>query len=155
MRVVIQQELIEQKDKFNNRRRTDIVDITNNKSKKQLLTASDIIEDKIVWGGITEQDVIGRTKEDSLKRITGRNAPVLLVRTSTSHIVYLVDDQGITNAVNINSLPDVEKFSDGIKLSSVIGNIDDRNFIGMFSSPSQQDIPEDLTIITVSQMGMV
>ena len=157
MRVVIQQELIEQKEKFNNSRRTDIVDITKNKSKKQLLTASDIIDDRIIWGGITQQDVIGKTKEDTLKRVTGRSAPILLVRTSTRHIVYLVDDQGITNAININSLPDTDKFSEGINLSSVIGNIEGRNFIGMFSSPAHQDIPdpEELTIITVSKMGMV
>ena len=155
MRVVIQQELIEQKEKFNNSRRTDIVDITKNTSKKQLLTASDIIEDKIIWGGITQQDVIGRTKEDTLKRVTGKNAPILLVRTSTRHIVYLVDDQGVTNAININSLPDIDKFSEGSNLPSVIGNIEGRKFIGMISSPSQHNIPEDLTIITVSQMGMV
>ena len=155
MRALVQSELLVQKEKYNNKRRTDIVDISKISNGKQLLTASDIVEDKIIWCAITEDLVIGKTKDDSLKRVGGRKSPMLITRTNSNNVLYLVDDQGISSVININGLPEIEKFSEGIALSSVIGDIEKRKFIGLISSPQNLDLDSETSIVTVSKSGMI
>jgi len=80
---------------------------------------------------------------------------MLITRTNSNNVLYLVDDQGISSVININGLPEIEKFSEGIALSSVIGDIEKRKFIGLISSPQNLDLDSETSIVTVSKSGMI
>ncbi|HMK09068.1 MAG TPA: DNA topoisomerase (ATP-hydrolyzing), partial [Anaerolineales bacterium] len=107
MRGYIADELRQLKTDFGDRRRTQIVDAGKTK-RAGPLTAGDVLEEKDTWVAVTPDGLISRSPTARLPRLSGRDAPSLLVSGRTSDAVYLFAADGHCGAVPIHRLPEVD-----------------------------------------------
>ena len=68
MRQVVETELIELKQNYGDRRRTQIVSLESGTSSKSLLTTTDLTPARVVWVGVTSEGTIARTQNEDLPR---------------------------------------------------------------------------------------
>ncbi len=156
IRQQVENELLELKQIHSDRRRTQIASLGKGDSSRNLLTASALTPAHDLWIGITANGTIGRKPGEKPPRLSGRAAPLYILKADTRHIVYLVTSDGKAATVLAESLPEVEKFSDGCHFSKICPlGIQDR-LAGIFTLPGTNDAPlEGGYLIGVSRLGMV
>ena len=155
MRQVVEAELLELKQNFGDRRRTHIVSLESGTSSKSLLTTTDMTPARVVWVGVTAEGTIARTHNEDLPRLSGRQAPRWLIKTNTHHTLYLAAEDGRAASINVEALPEAEKFSDGAPLSKVLPFEDRENLQAVFSMPPKDEIKGDRFVLTVTRLGMI
>ncbi|MEA4908943.1 MAG: DNA topoisomerase (ATP-hydrolyzing), partial [Anaerolineaceae bacterium] len=155
MRELVENELLEVKDRYNDGRRTHIVALKNGESARMLLTSHDLTPSKNTWVGIMPDGTIARVTSDSMPKISGKLAPRWLIQSNTRHTLYVVAENGQAAAVAVESLPEAEHFENGGPVSRLTP-LHDLDFIaGIFSLPPKSDQTEELMAITVSRQGQV
>jgi len=155
MRQVVEAELIAMRMAYADKRRTQIVNLKDGESAKALLMTTDITPTQTVWVGVTADGIIARTSEDSLPRVSGKIAPLWLLRTTTHHTLFIAGEDGRTAAVAVSSVPEAEKFSDGVPLAKVSMFEENERLAALFSVPPKDEIKDERFILTVSRLGMV
>ena len=155
MRQVVETELIELKQNFGDRRRTHIVSLKSGTSSQNLLTTHDLTPARVVWVGVTSDGNIARTHNEDLPRVSGRQAPRWLIKTNTHHTLYLAAEDGRAASINVEALPEAEKFSDGAALSKVLPFEDGEILQAVFSMPPKDEIKGDRFVLTVTRLGMI
>jgi DNA gyrase subunit A len=155
IRQVAEAELLAVKLAYADRRRTQVVALTEGMSAKHLLTTTAITPPQEVWVGIMEDGILARTIRDELPRVSGRSAPHWLLKTNTHHTLYLLTDQGKAAAVSVDTLPTAEKFLDGLPFWKVSSLEEDDILATIFSFPPQEQIPGDHYVLTISRYGML
>jgi DNA gyrase subunit A len=106
MRAYIADELRKVKADFGDRRRTQIVDAARAKRSAGALTAGDVLEEKETWVVVTPGGLISRTPTARLPRLSGRDAPSILLSAQTSDALYLFASDGRCAAVPVHRLPE-------------------------------------------------
>lgn len=155
MRQSVEQELLEVKRIYADKRRTQIVSLDNGKQLSEVLIVSDVAPEIPVWAGITPEGTIGRTAGLDLPRINGRAAPTHLVKTTTQQTLYLVQSDGMAAAIAVEQLPEIEAFSDGPVLNKVAPLSDPDQVVAMFAVSPQMRKSEDLFLVSATRGGMV
>lgn len=155
IREEVEKELVEMKSLYADNRRTQIVSLKEGESAQDLLTVQDITPAVDIWVGVTKEGLIGRTREDKLNRVSGRDAPRWLLRVNSHHTIYLVSENGKAAAVSMEVLPEVESFSDGTHFSKVSPLSEEDKLAAIFSIPPQSQIEGEHYILTVTESGMV
>jgi DNA gyrase subunit A len=155
MRQLIEQELLAMKSAYADRRRTQIVSLKEGEAAVDRLTATDVTPAQVVWVGVTPEGFIGRTNSEELPRVSGRAAPRFLLRADTHQTLYLADQEGKAAAIALHSLPEVEKFSDGVPFYKVSPLSEGAVLAGVFSMPMQRDKEQERFIAAVTTNGMV
>lgn len=156
MREVVRAELLEMRQRYADRRRTQIVALREGEVAADLLTATDLTPAQVVWVGLMPDGVIARTQADELPRISGRQAPMALLRTNTHHTLYLVTRSGRAAAVAVHAIPEAATFAEGVAVSKVCALTTEEEVVGLFSLP--QTFAEDgptCYVTTVSREGLV
>ncbi len=155
MRGVAAEELLKVKADFGDRRRTQIVSLRGRK-KKAPLTAAELVREQVVWIGMTADGMIARTRDDKPPRLSGSDAPRLLVRANATDTLYLVNERGAAAAVAVHTLPEAEKLSDGNPFNKVSPLKADELPVAAFALPGlKSEFPEETYILTVTRGGMV
>ena len=155
MRGVVAEELLRVKTAYADRRRTQIVNLKKGKAAK-LLTATDLMPDQVVWVGVTADGLIARTHDDKQPKHSGHDAPLWLVKASTSDTLYLVAETGKTAAVALHVIPEAEKMSDGMPYYKVSPLEENDMLATMFVLPARKsDLPEETCVLTVTRFGMI
>jgi DNA gyrase subunit A len=170
MRGVAAEELLKVKTDFGDRRRTQIVSLRGRK-KKAPLTAAELVREQVVWIGMTTDGMIARTRDDTVRaartggtpvrdgkppRLSGSDAPRLLVRANATDTLYLVNERGAAAAVAVHTLPEAEKLSNGNRYNKVSPLQADEPPVAAFVLPSLKSaLPEETYILTVTRGGMV
>jgi DNA gyrase subunit A len=161
MRQVVGDELLGIKETFGDRRRTHIVQLEEGQPKVSLLTASQLMPEKDIWLVVTSDGLISRTLEDKQPRPSGREAPIHLVRANSRDTLYLVNDQGEAAALQVHSIPETDKPSEGAPLSKVSTLKKEDRLAALFTMPPQPGRDEDASyleewyVLTVTAQGMV
>ena len=155
LRQVVGDELSQIKQTYGDKRRTQIVSLKAGAEVHNLLTTNDLTPAQTVWVGLTEEGLIGRTMGDKLPRVSGRQAPVIVYKTSTHHTLYLVDAEGRTAAIAVQSLPETESFMDGIPVNKAAPFPSNPKIKKIFSLPARVEDGADWTVVTVTQGGMI
>lgn len=155
LRLAVLEELLQIKEKFADKRRTQIVALREGAEKLELLTTSDVVPVQTVWVGVTKDGVIGRTADEKLARQSGKLAPRWILQTTTHHTLYLAAADGRCAAIAVPSLPEVENFADGVALNKVSPLEESQNLAQIFSLPVKQDGDEERYIVTVSRKGLI
>jgi len=155
MRQLVEDELLRVKQTYTDRRRTQIVSLKQGKSVKALLTTADVTPAREVWIGILADGTIARSVGDDTSRLSGRQAPRWLLKTSTHHTLYLVTQEGKAAAVVVESIPETEKFVDGIPLHKAAPLREGDKLAGIFSTPRRSGLHDGQFILTVSKTGLV
>lgn len=155
MRETVAEELEQVKESFNDRRRTQIVHTNGQVSKKDLLTARDIIPDETTWVVVDDKGRISRTPSDKSARLWGRTAPKWVLKGNTRHTLYLVAENGKAAAVAVHSLPVAETADQGTPYSKVTPLGSKHPLGAIFSLPPKNELEGELYIVTVSRSGMI
>ena len=155
MRLEVEKELLEMKNLYADNRRTQIVSLKEGESTYELLTTTDVMPESKIWVGVSQEGNIGRTKEDKLSRISGKNAPGWLLRATTHQTLYLVAESGKIAAVGMAALPEVEDFSQGGAIPKIVPLEETEKLSGLFSVPLDWDPETECYVVTVTQSGMV
>jgi DNA gyrase subunit A len=155
MREHVAEELQKVKETYGDKRRTQIVTLREGESAHEMLTVTEMTPAREVWVGVTEDGKISRTPGEKLVRPAGRDAPRWLVQTNTHHILYLVSESGRAAAVLVETLPEAEKFSEGIQLNKACALDNSEKLAGCFSTPPKDDRMAERYVLTVSRAGLV
>ena len=155
LRLVVGDELKAMKAAYSDRRRTQIVALKDGAEMRNLLTTTDLMPTQNVWVGVTEDGLIGRTSGETLPRWSGRNAPRQVYATNTHQTLYMVASDGRAAAISVQSLPEVERFEDGIPLRKASPFEEEQKLVQLFSAPTRLDEGEEHFIVTVSRAGLV
>ena len=157
IRKVIETELQEAKAQYGDARRTQIVNLAEGESAQNLLTAADMTPVQNVWVGITQDGLIGRIGDDNLSRVSGKDAPTFLVRSNTHQSLYIVGDDGQAASMYVDSLPEVDKFTEGSPLDKITTFRSGANVAALFTIPRSSEIDEEdeRFVMTASESGML
>jgi DNA gyrase subunit A len=156
MREMVKDELAEIQTVYGDRRRTQIVSLKEGESAKDKLTVSDLTPEEVVWIGMTDDGMIGRTLSNKLPRVSGNNAPVRILKATTHHTLFLGAADGRAASIAVQSLPTVETFQAGIHFASICG-FDDKVDITCMASMNQSNSDNDTPfyICSVTRQGMI
>lgn len=152
MRTVVAEELAEMRQRYADRRRTQIVALREGETATDLLTATDLTPAQTVWVGMMPDGVIARTSGDELPRVSGRQAPALLLRTNTHHTLYLAGRSGRAAAVAVHAIPEAASFGEGAPFSKVCALPAEEEVAAVFSLPQDR---AHCYVTTISREGLV
>ena len=156
MRVVAAEELLKVKAAYGDRRRTQIVSMKGRRTKKAPLTAAELVREQVVWVGMTVDGTLARTRDEKPPRLSGSDAPRLLVKVNATDTLYLVGERGLAAAVAVHTLPEAEKLSDGNPFNKQSPLQADEMPVALFALPARRsELPEEITLLTVTRGGMV
>lgn len=155
LRLAVLEELLQIKEKFGDKRRTQIVSLREGTAKLELLTTSDVVPVQTVWVGVSEDGLIGRITDEKLARQSGKLAPRWIIRTTTHHTLYLAATDGRCAAIAVPSLPEVENIADGVKIHKVSPFEENQTLAQIFSLPAKLDGEAEHYIVTVSRNGLI
>jgi DNA gyrase subunit A len=156
MRAVASEELLRVKASYGDRRRTQIVSLKGRKTRKAPLTTAELIREQVLWIGMTTDGKIARTRDDKPPRLSGSEAPKVLVKANATDTLYLVSDRGMAAAVAVHTLPETEKLSDGNPFNKQSPLQADELPVTAFVLPARKsDLPEETCVLTVTRGGMV
>ena len=154
MRLEIGKELTEIRDRYQDRRRTQIVSLQKGKEAHELLTVQDVTPAENTWVGMTLDGRIFRTNTDAAPRTSGKEAPVLLLRVDTHQLLYIVAKNGKCATLAVHVIPGVEKPEDGATFHKIC-SLDEKDIpLRIFSLPANTAL-EDKVIITLSKAGLI
>jgi DNA gyrase subunit A len=154
MRQVIAEELQSVRETYDDRRRTQIVDVEGERySAPVRLTELAPAEDR--WVMVSTDGLISRTLEDKPPRLSGRDAPSWLLKVNSRDTLYLVTDKGKAAAIPVLSLPEAEKPSNGVPFPHVspLGARDRLAFV--LTLPPKSKLDESWYIVSATRGGMV
>ncbi len=156
MRAVASEDLLRVKAAFGDRRRTQIVSLKGRKARKAPLTSAELVREQVVWIGMSAEGTIARTRDDRPPRLSGSDAPRILVKANATDTLYLVSERGLAAAVAVHTLPEAEKLADGNPFNKQSPLQADELPVAAFALPARKsDLPEELCILTVTRGGMV
>jgi DNA gyrase subunit A len=158
MRQVVQGELEEMKTRFGDKRRTQIVHLSEGELATNLLTTTDLMPGADVWISVNADGLIGRMPFDRLPPVTAREAPRWALSSNTHHTLYLVNQDGRAAAIPVHALPEITAFSEGAPYHRISPFGEGNGLAAVFSVP--QSLPalaegEDRYVVTVTRKGMV
>ena len=127
LRDVVAEELLEVKNQFNDRRRTQIVSLKKGETNHQRLTLADLTEAAETWVQITGDGLISRKNISTTPKFSGKLAPSLVLKADTHQTLYLVGKDGMAAAFAIHTLPEAdqpggERFWKKPRLSAILEN---------------------------------
>ncbi len=155
MRDVAVSELTRVKEAYADKRRTHIINLKEGKQKRSVLTTAQLLPDQAVWIGMNNDGLLSRSHEDKTPRLSGVDAPRLLVQANSTDTIYLVSDKGQAAAIAIHTLPEAEKLSDGTPFNKVSPLKPGEKPVLAFALPRRSNLPEDTCVLTVTRGGML
>jgi DNA gyrase/topoisomerase IV subunit A len=118
-----------------------------------------LIAEQTVWIGVTEAGIIARTHDDKAPRPSGNDAPLFLVKASSTDTLYLVAKNGKAAAIALHTLPEIGSnghLSDGVPYFKVSPLTPEDQLAAVFSMPAKRsELPPETCVLTVSRLGMV
>jgi DNA gyrase subunit A len=155
LRAQVENELLEVRQRYADARRTEIRILKAGESAKTLLTAAALTAAREVWIGVTEDGSIARVAGDKPQRPAGQQAARWMLKTTTHHTLYLVCESGKAAAVSVETLPEVEKFSEGVSLHKIAPLGENERLAGVFALSLRDEENVAQYVMTVSRAGMV
>ena len=105
---------------------------------------------------MTADGMISRTRDDKPPRLSGSEAPKILVKANATDTLYLVCERGQAAAVAVHTLPEVEKLTDGNPFNKQSPLQADEMPASAFVLPARRsDLPEETCVLTLTRGGMV
>ncbi len=153
-RQTVENELKEIKAKYSDRRKTQIVNLKQGKVAADLLTVKDVTPAENVWVVMAANGSIGKLTSEKPPRMSGKDAPVFVVRTDSHQTIYLVSRNGLATAIGVQSVPTIEAVGDGVSFEKV-SPLREAGFpVAMFSLPLGLKL-KDLCLVSITRQGLV
>ena len=105
---------------------------------------------------MTSDGLLSRTHDDKPPRLSGVEAPRLLVKANANDTLFLVASRGQAAAVAVHTIPEAGKLADGIPFNKLSPLQADEPPAAAFSLPARKSVlPEETCVLTVTRGGMV
>lgn len=119
MRTAVKEELLSIRKKYNDPRRTQIVDSVDSK----VLTASDLLPDQQVWVVVSEKGTIFRTTTPEMINIPRKPAeqPMTIMEANTQDTLYLFVANGTAVSLPVYQLPIARELGQGTHWADMTG----------------------------------
>jgi len=133
MRKVIADELMEIRKRFNDPRRTAIIN-----GPAGEITPEDLLaHSENTWVALTADDRLSRTYQDAPPKITAQteDPPRLLLRSNTADILYIFTSDGRASSLPVQGLPMADDPVQGAAISSITDFRNEETIIGAISVP--------------------
>ncbi len=104
------EELVEIKNTFAEKRKTQIIGMKEGGSLSTMLTITDMMDSEEVWIGVNEAGEIARSNATGSPWMSGKDAPEWLLKCDTHHTLYLVTDTGRATAIPVHSVPEAAAY---------------------------------------------
>lgn len=154
MRETIAAELTEVKDKFNDRRRTQVIYLKEGMETIPI-RMTDLTPSEDTWVMVSTDGLISRTLQDKLPRQSGTTAPGWLLHTNTRDTLYLITEKGDTAAIPVHSLPERDKPTSGVPIPRVSPLTEGDKLATVLSLPPKEDLADGYFVVTATRGGMV
>jgi len=155
LREVVGEELLEVKNKFSDRRRTQIVSLKKGEANHKKLTLADLTEATETWVQISSDGLISRKNSISVPKYSNKSIPTLVLKADTHQTLYLAGLDGMASALAIHTLPEAEKLDEGTALEKVTPFKDPGKLACGFVIP-KGDLQSKLQfLVTITKQGMV
>jgi DNA gyrase subunit A len=155
MRQAVAQELNAIRDAFGDARHTQILQLTEGEFSHSLLTTTDLVPQQFVWVMASPDGLLARTVEDKLPRLSGHEAPAMLIRANTKDTLFMVTDKGEAAAIPLHVLPQAEKPSEGVMFNKISSLSKAERLAALFALPAKTERAEGWFVLTVTRQGMV
>ena len=156
MREAVVDEILRVKVAYADRRRTQIVSLTAGKDRKSVLTTTQMMPEQSVWISMDKSGKLCRTRDDKAPRLSGSEAPTLLVRALTHDTLYLAARTGKCAAVAVHTIPEAERPSDGVAFNKASPLASDELPVALFTLPAKKSsLPEEICVLTITRGGML
>lgn len=155
IRKVVAQEMLLIKEKYADRRRTQMVSMEKGQKQSVVLTAQDMLPEQEVWVTMTSKGILGRIIDGKKPKIWGSDAAILSTRANTRDTLYLMTQTGKAAAIPVHSLPEVEKSEEGELVSQLSPLKKTDKVTAMFVLPSKEKIKGEWFIFVGTKGGMV
>lgn len=150
---VVETELKEVKAKFADRRRTQIISLKKGKAASEVLTYKDAAPVELVWVSLDAQGRISKFGEGKAPRLSGKDAPICLIKTDSHQTLYIVGRNGQAAAVPLQVIPPVEVQPDGVDFHRVAPLRSTELPVNIFTIPSAP--AADLCLVSLTSQGMI
>jgi DNA gyrase subunit A len=157
IRGVIATELADIKDRYGDRRRTQIVQPQRGRRGRPALTARDLVPDKQTWVTVTTKGLISRTPGARLPRLAGRNAPGLLIGSAGRDTLILFDRQGLAVSVAVHTLPECDSPEQGNPVAGATPMPQGTELVAGVALPAglPPEQAESTFVISLTRQGMI
>jgi len=159
MRDLAIEELSAIKAAYSDRRRTHIAQIKNGQEKIALLTTTDLTPEKTVWLTVTAEGRISRSQENTIPRMTGREAPAWLAQANTRETLYLVNRKGETAAIPVHAVPESDDPGSGLLIEKISALDGISSLAYLFTLPPKEQLQSESVskknVLTVTENGML
>ncbi len=155
MREVVIGELQEVKEKYGDKRKTQIITLGEGEKASDFLTVTDVMPLEHYWVEISEDGLLSRTEGDKANRLGGEKAPWSLVRTNSHQTIFLVTTEGRCAAIASLAIP-VQSGEEAAVPAHKIAPLHPNDILqSIFTVPIEtKDLP-DRYVITISRQGMI
>lgn len=149
-------ELEEIKDRYGDRRRTVIV-AKDMASRGAPLTASDFAPSKDTWVVVTEDGLVSRTTTARLPRLSGRNAPLLVIGANARDRLVLFDETGMGGAMAVHTVPETDDQGRGTPFHAICGLQANAHLVAGIALPEELlgEVAEEAYLVFCTEGGMV
>ena len=154
MRKVVADELDSVKEKYADKRRTQIVVAGSEAESESMLTAGDLTEEKSVWVAVSVSGKIARLSSNKAPRASGKDAPIAFVKVSTRDILFIVSENGKAAAIAAHAIPEAGSLAGGEMLSRISALKPSEKVIALFGLPAIEKRGPAF-VVTISKSGMV
>jgi DNA gyrase subunit A len=159
MRQAVSDELVAVKEKYGDRRRTQLVNLKKGGKVEHITVTSSMAPDQPAWVTVSADGIISRREGESAPRLSGREAPLQAVRTTAHQTLYLVTPAGHAVAVPVHAVPLEER--GGVPVAQLSPVINQEGLAVLFAYPTSS-IPKGRTavnklgyLLTVTRQGML
>jgi DNA gyrase subunit A len=152
MRQAVINELLAVKEKFGDRRRTQLVNLRKGGSLEKMVVTSSMAPDQPVWVTLSADGVISRREGDATPRLSGRDAPIQALRTTAHQTLYLVTPGGKAMAVPVHAVPLEER--GGVAVTQLSPLVNQEGLAVLFAFPTGEKDKSGY-LLTVTRQGML
>jgi DNA gyrase subunit A len=154
MRQAVVDELQAVKEKYGDRRRTQIIALKGGKATAPVRMA-DLTPAEDVWVMVSPEGVVARSSAKNTVRQSGSDAPRWLLKSNNRDTLYLVATNGEAAAIPVHSLPEAKKPSDGLPIPQVSPLTGRHDLATVLSLPPKNKLSEGWYVLTATRGGMV
>ena len=154
MRQTVITELQAVKEKFSDRRRTQIVQLKGGEETVPV-RMTDLTPSEDVWVMVSPDGFVARTSADQTIRLSGSEAPGWLLKSNSRDTLYLVATNGEAAAIPVHALPEGQKPSDGLPSHQVSPLTSRDQLAAVLTLPPKSDLSEGWYVISATSGGLL
>jgi DNA gyrase subunit A len=155
MRNTVIEELEYVKEKYGDRRRTQIVSSDGERSISDLLTAADLAPDSPAWVVVSTDGKVSKTMDGADPRQWGKNAPKFILSTNSQDTLYLVTESGKAAAIAVHTLPDAQSADQGLEFNKLSPLRGKEPIAAIFNLPPIDEKISKCFVLAVTRDGNV